>query len=259
MELTFTRPEFFALCAFTRADQVFGLDASAELPADVPGRQALLAAGERTLAGRGLLRQTGANEVSLEQSVLRAALTLAEPERGVLVTKNTPGSGVQRFIYYERDGACIEHTQPTADAHRLGDVGGVAELVQRLVNVLPLTGNAEDHANGEPVEVSSQLFIAVYNLALTNGFADARDALADNSGLSPTALGWLACVTSLSWSATLAFAALPPGETVTSRDLAVFCSPSGNFLLVDQGDGSSQLGAITAAGFEGLLTAITAA
>lgn len=250
MENIFTQSSFFTLAALFKADNIFGVT-FAQLPDSVAARQAIYNEGEQILIREGLL-EISANTATLQPDLLRQMQTLTQPQTALLVVRSVPAYGNQMFYYYGRDKQYVEHTQPDAQHHRLGDVGNLQNLCQRLQEIFSLVDCPPPTDSG--ILVSAPLMLATFQLALRNGIADARDALADNAALNSSTEQWLNCIGNLALSGSIAIAKIVEGQDNATRDLAIFSGAGQNWLLADLGDGSARLGQIDPISFGRLLS-----
>ncbi len=229
MDIRLSRSEFITLAALLKAEGIFGLDPAQLLPANPADRQALYAAGEKSLQSRDLLRVTEKSEAVLEQNLLRMSRAVVDPQTALRIIKTLPASGQQVFLHYGREAAFVEQTMPDEQTHRLADIGDIGELLQRIQAILPVpSGGAATATIGS---YDARLLIAVYGLFQQNGINDARDALRDNDALDDTTSAWLDTLSALDYSGTLALYKIIPDAEVSPAEIAVFVGNGAAWLL----------------------------
>jgi hypothetical protein len=133
LEYLLDRSEFVALAALMRADGIIGIDPARLLPATPAERQAMFVDGEKSLIARGLARLSPPAAIQFESALLRMARALTQPQSAIIAIRAVPGRGQQLYVFYARDAGWVEQTFPDPRTHRLTELGGSAELLERLL------------------------------------------------------------------------------------------------------------------------------
>src|SRR3972149_6690181 len=138
MEVTLDRSEFFTLAALMRAKDIIGLAPEQLLPPTPSERQQFYDQGEASLRQRDLLRINPKKEAVLEADLLEMTKAVVDPDNALVGGRTTPAVGKQLFLFYEKDGQFVEQTLPTERSHRLAQIGGQADTLERLLAVFPV-------------------------------------------------------------------------------------------------------------------------
>jgi hypothetical protein len=247
MDIRLSRSEFITLAALLKAEGIFGLDPAQLMPAASTERQALYNAGEKSLQSRDLLRVTEKSEAVLEQNLLRISRAVVDPQTTVRIIKTLPAAGQQVYLHYGREAAFVEQTMPDEQTHRLSDIGGIGELLQRIQAILPVPAGSTSATTISTYD--ARLLIAVYGLFQQNGVKDARDALRDNNALDATTEAWLGTLSNLDYSGTLALFKIIPDAEVTPAEIAVFVGAGVAWLLTPAANEKVQLAKVDGAAF----------
>jgi len=254
MEITLSRSEFFTLMALARAEGIIGLDPEQLLPAKPAQRQALYSQGEASLMQRGLLRATSAQEVALEESLLRQVLTITQPEFAVVSIKTVPEVGRLLFLHYGREGHWVEQTLPDDATHRLADIGENRALLQRLQAIFPLTDSS---SGGRSFRADNVALLQAYEAAsAAAGHSAADEVTALDAADQRHVADFLQTARQQRFSGSLAFLQIVPGEENEALELAVVSAPQDNWLLMLEEEDVLQAGALTPAEFVQVLQAV---
>ncbi len=170
MEYLLDRSEFVALAALMRADAIIGIDPAQLLPATPAERQAMFVDGEKSLIARGLARLSPPNAIQLDPALLRMARALTQPQSAVIAVRAVPGRGQQLYVFYARDAAWVEQTFPDPRAHRLAEIGGSAELLERL---LALYDFPEAGGDGTAFQLDTAGFVTLVSAVRAGEVPDA--------------------------------------------------------------------------------------
>lgn len=219
MSIVLDRSEFFTLATLLRADQIFGLDASKIVPESAEAAQALYDQGRESLRARDLIRVNAHNEVELEQGLRDLMETVVSPENALLAVRVTPGLGRQLFLYYERGHRFVEQTLPDEASHQLGMLDSHEALVERLLQIFPLTEAAAPEAG---FTIATPELLEAYQLAGAGQRAQAL-ALLEQARSSNAALAEQLgrAFTEAEFTGNISLIKIVPGRTANSHDIAL--------------------------------------
>ena len=181
LEYVLDRSEFVALAALMRADAIIGIDPTQLLPPTPAERQALFVDGEKRLIARGLARLSPPNAIQIDPALLRMARALTQPQSAVIAVRAVPERGQQLYVFYARDAGWVEQTFPDPRAHRLAEIGGSSELLERL---LALYDFPEAGGDGTAFQLDTAGFVTLVSAVRAGEVPDAASVGAtDPEGL----------------------------------------------------------------------------
>ena len=170
LEYLLDRAEFVALAALMRADAIIGIDPARLLPATPAERQAMFVDGEKSLIARGLARLSPPDGIQFESALLRMARALTQPQSAIIAIRAVPGRGQQLYVFYARDAGWVEQTFPDPRAHRLTEIGGSVELLERL---LALYDFPEAGGDGPAFQLDTAGFVTLVSAVRAGEVPDA--------------------------------------------------------------------------------------
>lgn len=221
MAIVLDRTEFFALATLFHATEIIGLDTAALLPPAADTRQVLYDQGRDRLRARDLLRFNAVGEVELEQGLRDLCAPVMNPEWALLVVRYLPRLGRQLFLYYGRAARAVEQTLLDDHTHRLGIVGDSEAMVNRLLELLPVS---EPRYVPEKVTVPARALAQAFRFVERDQLQQAQSVLAGEPTSDGTLSSYLAdLMANAAFCASLTF--VKPGSETRSFDIALIQAP----------------------------------
>ena len=229
MSIVLDRSEFFALAAMLKADQIFGLDASRMVPESPEAAQALYDQGRDLLRQRDLIRVNARQEVEIEQGLRELMQTVINPENALLAVRVTPGLGRQLYLYYERGHQFVAQTLPDENSHHLGTLDSHDALVERLLEIFPLT---EAASPDEGFTIDTQSLLEAYRLAGADQRAQAVALLQQAEASDPALAAQLGeAFNAAEFTGNISLLKIVPGRTTNTHDIALAQGPTGSWAI----------------------------
>ncbi len=255
MEVTLDRSEFFTLAALMRAKDIIGLAPEQFLPPTPSERQRLYDQGEASLRQRDLLRINPKKEAVLEVDLLAMMKAVIEPDNALVVVRTTPDAGKQLFLFYEKDGQFVEQTLPTEQSHRLAQIGGQANALERLIAIFPVEGKS---AEADSFTIDQGALFQMAALVSENRRVEAEAVLKEAKATNPAlAADLLNAFATGSFNGTIALLKCQPERENSVGEIAIVQGQKSAWCITQAADdpAGAHVEQINVDGFRAMLTA----
>ncbi len=256
MELVLGLKEFFATALLLQADAVHGMNLVAEVPPPGPDRQLLYEDGERELARRDLLRQSGQNEVQFREDFKRIMITVMHPLRVCVAMETIVEQGLRVIVLYAR-GEHVVGLVRTGDGsfvmHELPDTPAAIDYLMSLL--VPVSFES----NGIGARIPMDSFIQAIQLRLDGHTGAAANKLLEFDAPEAIRTGLAHAVRDMQFSTTISvFPAIKGAGSEHTRETGILRTGNGVWIMLPsaRNDGTVLVQSVNREQLTGLLDGV---